>query len=733
MALGRSLDLGKLGRGRGKLRRLLAIALAIVASWAGQAFTQDPAAEKPAEAAAQERVGKLLVIPSPISSNVDTRVRRACRKIIEQAKHNDQWPVLIFEIEPGSSDFGKAYDLADFISKLNGATTVAYVPQTVKGHALLLMMACEQIVMAEDAQIGEAGIDEETISPAKRSVYVDIANRRRTIPADLALGMLDPSLEVYEVETEVSREFVLSSRLEELRQQKTFEMPKKPLIPAGEAGLFTGREARALGFVSYLAEDRNAVAKALGLPRETLAEDPSLDGSWRPVRVQLKGQITEQLASQTQRIIQEEISRRDVNFICVWIDSPGGSPESSVSLANFLASLDPAERRTVAYIPTEARSDAAFIALACDQIVMHPDAILGGAGASQLEPNEVELTVKPVEEIARKKLRSASLAAALIDSNQVVYRYTRESDGAVQYMSEVEARRQAQPDQWRQGQPVTEPGRLFKADGNEALEFGMADEVVDSFEEFKSLYGLEKDPQLVEPGWADTLIDGLRSPGVTWFLLLLGGAALYAELQSPGIGVGAFIAAVCFVLFFWGHYLGGTAGWLEVLLFLLGVACLSLELFVLPGFGVFGLGGAALVLASVILATQTFVGLPQNEYQAGELQRSLLIVTGAGLGLLVLISVMHRYLPRAPGLNQMVLAPPTDNEQAEISRKESLAHFEHLVGCHGTTLTPLMPAGKAQIDGDLLNVIADGEFIDRDREVVVVEARGSRVVVRAVG
>ena len=60
---------------------------------------------------------------------------------------------------------------------------------------------------------------------------------------------------------------------------------------------------------------------------------------------------------------------------------------------------------------------------------------------------------------------------------------------------------------------------------------------------------------------------------MTWFLLLLGLAALYAELQSPGIGVGAFIAAVCFVLFFWGNYLGGTAGWLEVLLFVLGRGC----------------------------------------------------------------------------------------------------------------------------------------------------------------
>jgi membrane-bound ClpP family serine protease len=586
--------------------------------------------------------------------------------------------------------------------------------------------------MAEDAQLGEAGIDEDTITPATRGVYSDIASRHRTVPVDLALGMLDPALEVWEVETETSREFVLSERLEELRKEKTFEMPKRPLIPAGEAGLFTGREARALGFVTLLAADRNAVAKALGLPRETLDEDPSLEGAWRAVRVQLRGKITDHTVSQTQRAIQDAIARRDVNFICVWIDSPGGTPESSISLANYLASLDPGQRRTVAYIPQEARADAAFIALACDHIVMHPDAVLGGVGASQLTAQEMELMVKPVEEIARKKLRSPSLAAAMVDPNRVVYRYMREADGAVEFLTEVEHRKQANPDQWRQGQAVTEPGRLFRAAGHQALEYHLADDVVDNFEEFKRLYGLEKDPQLVEPGWADTLIDALRSPGVTWFLLLLGMAALYAELQSPGIGVGAFISAVCFVLFFWGNYLGGTAGWLEVLLFALGVACLTLEIFVLPGFGVFGLGGAALILVSVLLATQTFVGLPQNEYQAGELQRGLTIVAAAGVGAILLMSLVHRYLPRAPVLNRMVLAPPSDHEAAEISHRESLAHFEHLVGREGTTLTRLAPAGKAQIDGELFNVIADGEFIEPGRQVAVVEVHGSRIVVTSV-
>ena len=689
---------------------------------------------KPAAGQAQERVGRLLRISAPISSSSDVQIRQIATKFIAEAKQKDQWPVLIFEIQGGPlSEFGKAYDLADFIASLNGATTVAYIPKTLKGHAILCVMACDQVVMAEDAQIGEAGKDEKSISPPKRTGYTDIANRRRTIPTDLALGMLDKDLEVWEVETEVSREFVATSRLEELRKQKTFQMPAKPLIPKGEMGLFTGREARTLDIADYLAADRQAVAKALDLPREAVEDDASANRPWVTMRVQLKGPLTAAMFSEKQRKIQEEIVTHNVNFICLQIESPGGLPEDSISFANYLTGLDSSTVRTVAYIPHYARADAAFVALACDRIVMHPDAILGGEGvATKIDDDARQLMVKSVQEVARQKRRSPSLAAALVDPKQVVYRYTHTADGRVEYMSEIEARGEANPDQWQQGAAITEPNRVFRADGHQALEFGLADDLVENFDQFKRLFSLEKDPQLVESGWADTLIDALRSPGVTWFLLLLGGAALYAELQSPGLGIGAFISAVCFLLFFWSQYLGGNAGWLEILLFGLGLAFLLLELFVLPGFGIFGLGGAALIVASIVLATQTFVFLPRNEYEAGELQHGLAVVVGAGVTLAVLISIVHRYLPHTPMLNRVVLAPPSEDETAEIARRESLASFEHLLGSQGTTVTQLTPAGKARFGNDLVSVIAVGEVIENGKDVVVVEARGNRIVVKAV-
>ena len=261
----------------------------------------------------------------------------------------------------------------------------------------------------------------------------------------------------------------------------------------------------------------------------------------------------------------------------------------------------------MAYVPNEARSDAAIVALACDQLVVHPQAVLGGSGAHELSPDEIE-------SVARR--RSAEVGPAqgtlvVADGGDDRSASGRLSRHATRATSSTSATRncdeQSEPDKWERGELVTTPGIPLKLTGTQAEEYHLANHVVDNFAQFKQYYGLENDPTLVEPGWADFLIEALASPGVAVLLLVIGWRGLYIELHAPGIGIGGFVAAVCFLLFFWSRYLGGTAGWLEVLLFVAGVCCLLLEVFVIPGFGIFGLGGGALVLASLILASQTFL------------------------------------------------------------------------------------------------------------------------------
>ncbi len=169
-----------------KLAPLILVLFAGLASSA--AWGQEEAAKKAAPP--EQRVGRLIHIPMPISDRVDNRIRRVVDNFINDSKRRGEWPVFIFEIEPGRANFGQALDLARFLSSpaLNGATTVAWIPKTITGHAVLVAMACDEIVMSPEAEIGKAGEFETVIEPSVRSAYVEIASRRMSIPSDVAPG-----------------------------------------------------------------------------------------------------------------------------------------------------------------------------------------------------------------------------------------------------------------------------------------------------------------------------------------------------------------------------------------------------------------------------------------------------------------------------------------------------------------------------------------------------------------
>jgi membrane-bound serine protease (ClpP class) len=54
------------------------------------------------------------------------------------------------------------------------------------------------------------------------------------------------------------------------------------------------------------------------------------------------------------------------------------------------------------------------------------------------------------------------------------------------------------------------------------------------------------------------------------------------------------------------------------------------------------------------------------------------------------------------------------------------------VGDWGLAFSPLRPAGKARFGDRYLDVLTDGDFVERGRQVRIVEIQGSRIVVRDV-
>jgi membrane-bound serine protease (ClpP class) len=379
----------------------------------------------------------------------------------------------------------------------------------------------------------------------------------------------------------------------------------------------------------------------------------------------------------------------------------------------------------VAWVPNEALGDAALVALACDELVMKPTAVLGGEGSAALDQRRAEpLVVAWRGGVARLRDRPWSLPLATVVPGLSVSRAEQQGTGRVEYFSAAELAGRKDRDDWRVGAELgTGPLRL---DGRRAEEVGLATHLADDFAGLKRAYGLEGDVALSEPGWADELLAALASPGLAWVLLLVGMAGLYIELKTPGIGFGGFVSMVAFIIYFWSQYLHGTSGWLEVMLFLAGLVCVMAEIFVLPGFGVLGLGGGLLVIASLVLASQSFV-VPMNDYQMRQMQWSLLGLLGATAGVGLLAILVQRWLPATPGLRSVLLEPPAE---PAFDDGELLAD---LIGVRGTTTSRLAPAGKARIGGEVRDVTSDGGLVEPGEAVQVVAVRGGRLVVRAVG
>jgi membrane-bound serine protease (ClpP class) len=210
---------------------------------------------------------------------------------------------------------------------------------------------------------------------------------------------------------------------------------------------------------------------------------------------------------------------------------------------------------------------------------------------------------------------------------------------------------------------------------------------------------------------------------------------LYLELAAPGISVAGLTSLFCFSIFFWSHALGGTAGWLEILLFFLGVTCLLCELFVLPGFGVFGISGIVFVVLSLVMASQDFV-IPSNTAEWSQLRSNLLIVLGSVLGVMVLFFGQILLLDSIPGLNRFRLEAPSEGSEAASQPMTSLtqagASLQVLaqVGDEGRAESDLRPSGKIKIGDRLFDVITEGDYVEAGSQVEVLRIEGNRIVVR---
>lgn len=478
----------------------------------------------------------------------------------------------------------------------------------------------------------------------------------------------------------------------------------------------------------------------------------------QPIHIKFEGEISTLNQQYLFRKL-DEAQARDADLLIIEIDSPGGLLQESLDIAHRLRKLNSV--RTVAFIPEQAISGGAIMALGCDEIVMDEHAQIGDAGpiyADQLwfyqyaDAKTRTFLTGEVRTLAEAKGRPALLAEAMVDKEMVLFRVRDLQTNQEQFMTEAQFEAADDPDRWQKLGVIDEStgGRYLQLSGRRAVELGLANANAGSIDDLVRRYRLDGRPPVLEWGWVDTTVAVLNHWLTTVLLIIVGLVALYAELASPGIGIGGLISGLCFVLFFWSHFMGGTAGWLEILLFLSGIVFLGVEIFVIPGFGFAGITGILLMVASLVLASQTFV-IPTTGHDVKTLLYAVAVVVGSGGGFVIAVMVLSRYMHALPLFSRLILKPPSaddvdddddalaesdgDDAGGESGKKKPPRAGEFYlpsVGDYGISDSPLRPAGKVRFGEEFVDVITDGSFVEPGRQVRVIRTSGNRIVVREV-
>ena len=320
----------------------------------------------------------------------------------------------------------------------------------------------------------------------------------------------------------------------------------------------------------------------------------------------------------------------------------------------------------------------------------------------------------------------------MVDSDHLVYSKI-DDDGKLEFTA-VDTTDVLKPDAPWELVIETKEGRFLTVSGQRAVALGLAQGHASTRQAIADELNIDlANTTVYQLGMIDYSVNLLNNPLVTGLIILVGLVALWVELSAPGLGIGGLIAGLCALLFFWSHFLGGTAGWLEVTLFVAGVGFIAAELFVIPGFGVAGITGLLLMFASIVLASQQFV-VPATATDWNQFFTSILVTTIVGVCFLIAAFFITRNLGNLPIFKGIILDSDVgretqDNALAEGKAAPSPTHAGVSIGDWGVADSPLRPAGRVKINGRVVDVVSDGSFVDRDASIRVIKIHGNVITV----
>lgn len=400
----------------------------------------------------------------------------------------------------------------------------------------------------------------------------------------------------------------------------------------------------------------------------------------------------------------KEAEEGKFDYLFLELNTFGGELDAADKIRTLLLNT---KVPSIVYINNNAASAGALISIACDSIYMMPGASIGAASVvnqeGEIMPDKYQSYMRSLmRTTAEHNGRNPNIAQAMVD-----------------------------PDVKITG--ISDSGKVLTFTSEEAQRNGFCEGIASSREEVLEQAGINQ-PEIHEQELStiDKIINFLVNPVVSGILIMCIVGGLYFELQAPGIGLPSIIAITAALLFFAPHYLEGLAAHWEILIFLAGLILLMLEFFVVPGFGVTGVSGIVLIIASLVLTLVFNVGFKFNfnpEFNASAYvsKMTILVLVSSLAGFFISLWLGKKLILAETRFGSLALRTELESDKGFTSQD---MRNEQYIGKEGVAQTILRPSGKINIDGEILDATAEHGYIEAGEKVKVCKFENAQLFVK---
>jgi len=423
-------------------------------------------------------------------------------------------------------------------------------------------------------------------------------------------------------------------------------------------------------------------------------------------RVPIEGTIDLGLPPFIQRTL-EDAESNEATAVIFDINTFGGRVDAATQIKDAILGAD---ILTIAFINRRAISAGALISLSCEKIYMTGGGLIGAATAVDMTGKKgsekvISFMREEMASTAEKRGRSKEIARGMVDEELTFTHLVIGGDSIK--VDDIEGRKD---------------GKLISLTTEQALKYKIADGTAENMEALLDSLGYSS-VQTIETteNWSEAIVRFLTNPVVASLLTTFGFLGILFELQSPGWGIPGFVGLACLILSLSASYIAQLATMSDMLFVLTGLALILLEVLVIPGFGIAGLGGIGLMIYGLYLLL--LPDIPVGEEVLGQAMDGFLIgLVGAVIGLVLLAKLMIK-----TKFWEQLTAPDTQKKEDGYSNTFG---WESLQGETGIADTDLHPSGWVRVKDQRIFVVSEGEFIEEGKEIKILSVDGNRVLVR---